>query len=615
MADFIITGGTNSGTLNFPKTDRHAIPPGTDPTKIISGSEWNSLCQASVDIRKNILSGSIFGFGTRYANTGLIPVIPGHDKVAGDYLWIDDTAELNFHKRDNTDHQMVTKDVFNRIGLNVLVASGTVHAYSDGTDDRMLILQQANVSSRKNTAEFFREVTNHKVHIGQFQNATDGWVPANAMIVEVFDGSTTRNVMHADVAGTRVTLGHTTSSPQLRVGINTITPLKRLDVNGDLRVAQTASFEASTYVTGTLGVTGSADVIGPLSASSVSAGGARLQPLNNAINGNFQFWQRGVTPVVQNTSAPARTFHSDRWYAYTLKFGSSDTQFTTSQQTSSLANSDYCVRIKCDTSSGIFTDNWGIIVQEIDRDLVKLMRGKRVTLTAKLRTGASFSDFITAYIVENTGSSTQNLTTYGGGNELSANFIATGLTTSFKKFSVTSANPVSAIANGMAIYFGYGIQGSGHPGTAGDYIDVAEVMLTIGESSPELYEMTGKSEAGEMNLCQRYYEKSYEQDTAPGAATAAGYHVTNVLAINANNTDAWYVGANPRFVSDKRAAPTVSLWTTAGTLGDWEIGGANRATVAIAASTKGFIVANNTGGSVTPTAGYAFGQWVADSEI
>jgi len=613
MADFIITGGTNSGTLNFPKTDRHATPPGTDPTKIISGSEWNSLCQAAVDIRTNIISGSIFGFGTRYANAGSIPSIPGHSKATGDYFWIDTDAELNFHKRDNTDHQMVTKDVFNRIGLNVLVASGTVHAYSDGTDARMLILQQANVSSIKNTAEFFREVTNHKIRIGQFQNATDGWVPANAMIVEVFDGSTTRNVMHADVGGTRITLGHTTSSPQLRVGINTITPLKRLDINGDLRVAQTSSFEDSVYVTGALGVTGSSDVIGPLSASSVSAGGARLQPLNNIINGNFQFWQRGVTPVVQNTSSPTRTFHSDRWYSYTLKFGAPDTQFTTSKQTSSLPN-DYCVRIKCDTSSGIFTDNWGLIVQEVDRDLVKLMRGKRVTLTAKLRTGSSFSDFITAYIVENTGSSTQNLTTFGGSNELSANFISTGLTTSFKKFSVTSANPVSSIANGVAIYFGYVIQG-GHPGTADDYIDVSEVMLTIGESVPELYEMTGQSEAGEFNLCQRYYEKSYEQDTAPGTSTSSGYHVTNVLAITANDTDAWFVGANPRFLADKRVAPTVSLWDTDGSSGQWQLGGDYLSTSAIALSTKGFVIANNTGGPVTPTAGYAFGQWIADAEI
>lgn len=262
MADFILTATTDSGTVNFPKTDRFTVPAGVTSVQLVSGSEWNSLCQAVVDTRKNILSGSVFGFGVRYANAGSVPTIPGHSKVTGEFLWVSNVGQLTLHRRDNTDYQVITQDVFNRIGLNVLAASGTVHVYNDGTDARMMILQQANVSLRNNTVEFFREVTGHKVFVGQFQNASDGVVPANAFILNVNDGTTTRNVMHADVNGTRVSFGHSTSSPTLRVGIGTISPTKKLDVTGDLRVSQSASFDASAYVTGALFVEGAHRVIG-----------------------------------------------------------------------------------------------------------------------------------------------------------------------------------------------------------------------------------------------------------------------------------------------------------------------------------------------------------------
>lgn len=104
MADFIINGITGSGSLNFPKSDALILPAGTDPTQIISGSEWNSVCQAVVDIRKNVVSGSLFGFGVRAASAAGVPVPSGVNLNSLDFLYVRTDGALIQHRADGTEY-------------------------------------------------------------------------------------------------------------------------------------------------------------------------------------------------------------------------------------------------------------------------------------------------------------------------------------------------------------------------------------------------------------------------------------------------------------------------------------------------------------------------------
>lgn len=63
----------------------------------------------------------------------------------------------------------------------------------------------------------------------------------------------------------------------------------------------------------------------------------------------------------------------------------------------------------------------------------------------------------------------------------------------------------------------------------------------------------------ELQLCQRYYEKSYDYGTLPGAATTTG-----MCTCWANNTT---LGELIRFTVMKRVAPTVTAYGTNGTAG------------------------------------------------
>lgn len=118
MADFIVNATTDSGSVNLPKFDQIQLPPGTDISHVVSGSEWNSVCQAILDTRRNMLSGSFFGFGQRFAGAASItppaadsegrgPGGAGAGTVAAinslDFLYVRTDGSLIQHKKDGSE--------------------------------------------------------------------------------------------------------------------------------------------------------------------------------------------------------------------------------------------------------------------------------------------------------------------------------------------------------------------------------------------------------------------------------------------------------------------------------------------------------------------------------
>jgi hypothetical protein len=83
--------------------------------------------------------------------------------------------------------------------------------------------------------------------------------------------------------------------------------------------------------------------------------------------------------------------------------------------------------------------------------------------------------------------------------------------------------------------------------------DIAQLQVNSGDTS---LPFQPKSFAEEFALCQRYYEKSYDDDVVPGSATANGsIWWTSRGADTMDQT-------NIRFKVNKRVSPTMTIYST-----------------------------------------------------
>lgn len=99
---------------------------------------------------------------------------------------------------------------------------------------------------------------------------------------------------------------------------------------------------------------------------------------------------------------------------------------------------------------------------------------------------------------------------------------------------------------------------------------LAQVKLEVG---PVATPFRPKHFGKELALCQRYYEKSYELETAPGTATNTNRMVEYTTRNAAGNSP------GPQFAVSKRATPTVVIYSTTGASGKVNNNGTDRATV------------------------------------
>jgi hypothetical protein len=118
----------------------------------------------------------------------------------------------------------------------------------------------------------------------------------------------------------------------------------------------------------------------------------------------------------------------------------------------------------------------------------------------------------------------------------------------------------------------------------------------------------------ELALCQRYYEKSYNTNVAPGTATIIGMVIYMGITDSAGN-----VIPVVRFAVTKRSDPTLAFFNAnTGALGTWQwdrSGGAGTiAMIQDGATGNGQLVTYaNTGGSFVSTK--IVGHWTASSEL
>ena len=148
---------------------------------------------------------------------------------------------------------------------------------------------------------------------------------------------------------------------------------------------------------------------------------------------------------------------------------------------------------------------------------------------------------------------------------------------------------------------------------SGDYLQLSKVQMVLGTFSPE-FRTAGLNWAQELEMCERYYQKSYRYDDQPGGAQGLGssmnfYHTDNRFFLDVD------------YRKRMRAQPTIAIFDNDGDSnavtryndGSQDVVGVLNGTVA--ETSTGTVYLDRTGGA-TFAAGIAyFFQWTLDAEL
>jgi hypothetical protein len=348
----------------------------------------------------------------------------------------------------------------------------------------------------------------------------------------------------------------------------------------------------------------------------------KSQPTSNGLatnfirNGNFDFWQKGTSfaAIATNTR-----------FVDGFGYGNTSTAVHTASRSTDVPTlaqsgfqSTYSALIDCTTadasvgagdSTVLFQMlegfNWAQLINRTVTFSFWVKATKTGTYCVFFQTNSSSRSYVAEYTVNSTA------------------------TWENKTISIT-LNPsggTNDFINGIGLYLGFCLMGgSTYQTTAGAWQNggfyctsnqvnacdstsndfrVSQVMINIG--GPQIFVRSGITIPGELVICQRYYEKSYELSVDPGSVSQLG-RKTFIYARSGAGQD---TQASERFSVRKRATPTVSLYNpTTGTINQCGGGGAYTAS-ATSIGESGFSITASAPGDQDQL----ICQWIADAEI
>lgn len=306
---------------------------------------------------------------------------------------------------------------------------------------------------------------------------------------------------------------------------------------------------------------------------------------NKIINGNFDVWQRGTSGISVTGST---TYTADRWFA--LAAGANITASKVNYTGSSALNCPNALVI-----TGAASNTLCDIGQRIESSLTAPLAGKTVTWSGLLyRTDTGDITWEARYANSADTFSTTTLITSGTVNIAGSTW--TEFTTSFTV-------PLSYAHHGIELRFKFGALG------ATKQSGVRRMQLEEGNVATAFEERPLTTET---QLCQRYYEKSYNTNNPPGTSTDTGTMYHFGATDGAGNT-----GITLVFKVAKRVIPVMSFWKSNGTAGYWYVylsGSALDKTVtSTMIGTAGGLAYVNAGPAFTAAA--VQGHWTADAEL
>lgn len=262
---------------------------------------------------------------------------------------------------------------------------------------------------------------------------------------------------------------------------------------------------------------------------------------NYIINGAMDYWQRETS-----FSGGANTqYGPDR---FRVEGGGSFATFVASRSTdvpSSLFNFSLNLSKSLAGGSTLYAS------QRIEADMTKSLVGGKATFTAFVKGVSGQSVFFTikkpisgtkdGWPATRTASETTVATSSG--------FLLDG---SWQKFSFTF-DVDSTLVNGFAV------QVSINSTTLGDFFTTTGWQLEEGNVATD-FVRAGGDIVNELQLCQRYYEKSYAIDVVPGTNGAAS-------GLSGFAYSATIIAVYMRFITQKRTTPVFNVYSVLGLVG------------------------------------------------
>lgn len=329
-----------------------------------------------------------------------------------------------------------------------------------------------------------------------------------------------------------------------------------------------------------------------INSVSISMSGNSITPFqgmrNRLINGDMLIWQRGTSfSLPSGGISAANNYTADRWMCYS---GGSSPGHTVTRSTD-VPSSDFQYSLKNQRNSGNTSTGSVYSTQFIESVNCFDLSNKMCTLSFWAKAGSTYSGLNGQInIVVGTGTTAdQGYSTLAGGGwagYATPLNVLPSINTYWTKYSYTFM--VGSATQEMFVMFN-----NPTTGTAGadDSYYIAGVQL---EKGPVATPFEKRQYGTELGLCQRYFEKSYLQSSAPGSAW--GLNDGSQLGM-AHPTASYRQGA--MFRVTKRAAPTVNVYDAAGAVGRysyytsvWNNGGSAFA-VNPTSSEQGFYVGTN----------------------
>jgi hypothetical protein len=334
-------------------------------------------------------------------------------------------------------------------------------------------------------------------------------------------------------------------------------------------------------------------------STNLAALSAALPTRGNAIiNGAFDIWQRGTS----FSNPGVFSYTADRWQAIvngSPTFSVSRQSFTPGAAPVAGYESSFFLR---QNVTGVSSSTVIAVAQRIED--VRTLAGQTVTLSfwAKADSARTWS----ANLIQNFGS--------GGSAEVTTVASSSiSVTTSWQRFTVTVALPsISGKTIGAGSFLYVVLYGASNTVQT---MDIWGVQIQAGNVATPFARAAGTLQ-GELAACQRYYEKSFDTNTAPvNSANATSFaSISGLSGLATINTG--FAGTIP-FRVEKRATPTITLFGN--NSGHWAYSVVNATytynAVAFTVSsigTSGFTGCQQVVNNVVVT---SIGHWVADAEL
>ncbi len=266
---------------------------------------------------------------------------------------------------------------------------------------------------------------------------------------------------------------------------------------------------------------------------------------NKVINGDFNINQRAFTST---SGSGAYTF--DRWrtqfvggtVTYSTQAFTAGTAPVSGYESTNFAR----VVISGQTNSGGDLAIWNHRIEG-----VRTFAGQTATISfwAKASSG---TPKISTSIEQNFGS--------GGSGTVYVYGTAPTISTSWARYSMTVSVPsISGKTIGTSNYLQLNVEPSNAYNTNLGYqngtFDIWGVQMEAGSTATAFQTATGTIQ-GELAACQRYYQKSYDTNTAPGTTDNFNGATTNGAAVTTNY--AWF--QTSPFKVSMRVTPSVTLY-------------------------------------------------------